>query len=357
MRYVPINRLRKGMLCGRRLQGNNDTLLLNRGAIIQDSYIKKIKSLGFSGIYIDDNLSTDIEVSEIIPDNLRHKSVKTLKDLFNNIGKPTNILTSKLDTFSSLINDMLENIMSNKNIMINMQDLKIFDDYTYFHSVNVGVLSMLVGVSMKLNRKQLHQLGLASMLHDIGKVFIPLDILNKPGKLTDDEFIIMKSHSIKGFEHFNSKNIIPAAANLGILDHHERYDGTGYPYQKENDETSLYGKIIAIADVFDALTSDRPYRKALSPSDATEYIMGGCNSQFNDDIVKLFLQRIAPYAQGTTIVLSNGWIGIVALNYFDSGLRPLIKVISKGHEEITPFYLDLRSDRNSFDITITGLAY
>lgn len=357
MRYVPINCLRKGMICGRRLHGMNGELLLNRGAVIQEAYIKKIKRLGFGGIYIDDPLSSDIIVSDIIPDTLRHKSVNTLKDLFIDISNSPNVLSGKLDIFSSLINDILENIMSNKNIMINMQDLKMFDDYTYFHSVNVGVLSMLVGTSMDLNRKQLHQLGLASMLHDIGKVFIPLDILNKPGKLTDDEFQIMRSHSLKGYEYFENKNIIPLISNIGILDHHERYDGKGYPFQKENRETSLYGKIIAIADVFDALTSDRPYRKALSPFDATEYIMGGCNSQFNDEIVKLFIQKIAPYAQGTSVVLSNGWIGIVALNYYDACLRPLVKIINKGLEDITPFYLDLRSDMNSLDITITGLAY
>jgi HD-GYP domain-containing protein (c-di-GMP phosphodiesterase class II) len=354
MRFIPVRCLREGMISGRKLIGRNGELLLNRGSIIHASYISKIRKLGYSSIYIEDELSQDIEVKEIISDTLRFKTVNTVKDFYSRIENGQNVTKSERDNVSSLVNDILDKILDDRSILINMIDLKIFDDYTFFHSVNVGVLAMAVGAALNMKREQLYQLGLSSILHDIGKVFIPREILNKPGQFTTEEFEIMKSHSIKGYEYLLTRFNIPSSSAIAVLDHHERYDGSGYPNKKKGDKISNFGKIIAITDVYDALTSDRPYRKAMTPSEAIEYVMGGCDSHFTPEIVNVFMKKISPYPVGSLVNLSNNSIGIVMHNYSDCCLRPKIRILRHGTQKVSPYVIDLRSDPRYLDVTVLG---
>lgn len=356
MRFVPVNCIREGMICGKRLLGGAGELLLNSGAIIHTSYIERIKELGYSGIYIEDDLSKDIEIVEIINDDLRFRTVKTIKNAFITINNGKKISSSSIKTINTLVNDIVENIMSSKHLMVNMVDLKVFDDYTFFHSVNVGILSIVIGTALNLNKSQLHNLGLAAMLHDIGKIFAPKEILNKPGKLTKEEFEIIKAHPLKGYEYLKDMFEIPVSSYIGVLHHHERYDGVGYPSLISGEQISLFGRIITVADVYDALTSNRSYRGAILPSDAAEFIMGGSDSSFDPLIVSTFIQKIAPYPIGTCVLLSDGKIGIVVENYGDCCLRPKIKIVKHGKEEVEPYYLDLRSDRDTFHKTIVGIS-
>jgi HD-GYP domain-containing protein (c-di-GMP phosphodiesterase class II) len=237
-----------------------------------------------------------------------------------------------------------------------MIDLRAYDDYTFYHSVNVGVLSVTVGAALGLNKKQLHNLCLAALLHDIGKVFIPKEIVNKPEKLTDEEFKIIKTHSIKGYEYIREKFDIPVSSYIGVLQHHERYDGTGYPFSIEGNKISMFGKIIAASDVYDALVSSRPYRKAVLPSEAMEYIMGGSGSYFDALIVNTFTQRIAPYPVGTCVLMSDGRCGIVVENYYNCCLRPKIKVVAHYPTKVEPYFIDLKNDRTTIDLTIVGIS-
>ncbi len=216
-------------------------------------------------------------------------------------------------------------------MLVNMIDLKVFDDYTYSHSVNVAVLSIIIGVTMGLGRKELTKLGLGALLHDIGKVFIDKDIVNKPGKLTDEEFSSMKMHSKLGYDYVRDRFQLPVKSYVAVLDHHERYDGSGYPNSKKGDEISDFGKMIALADVYDALTSERPYRKALPPSEAMEYIMGNSQVHFDPELVKVFSRKVAPYPVGTLVKLSNGMTGLVVENYEAFCLRR--KSESSGRKE------------------------
>ena len=354
MRFVPTNSLQEGMISGKRLIGKNNELLLNYGSVIRSSYIGKLKYLGYVGIYIDDELSNDIEVTDIINDSLRYKSIKAIKDVFNEIkSESQDISKESKEIICNMVSEILDGVLLNKNLMVNMIDLKVFDDYTYFHSVNVGTLSMLVGASMGLSKNQLYNLGLASMLHDIGKVFVPKEIIQKPGKLTVEEFDIIKTHSYKGYMYLKEKFKIPTICNVAVLDHHEKFNGSGYPNSRTGDEISLFGKIIAITDVYDSLTSERPYKKAGTPSEAIEYIMGNSHSHFDINISKAFLQKIAPYPNGTTVLLSNSAIGIVVENYPDSCLRPKVRIIKHGKEDVTPYDLDLRSN---LSVTIINMA-
>ncbi|OYP31617.1 phosphohydrolase, partial [Lachnotalea glycerini] len=236
----------------------------------------------------------------------------------------------------------------------NMVDLKIYDDYTYYHSVNVAILSLIVGNALKFHRAMLIQLGMAAILHDIGKKFTPIEILSKPGMLTDEEFDIIKEHPTNGY-HFIKRFFpsISSATYVGILQHHERYDGSGYPSGAQGEGISLLGRILAVCDVYDALVSDRPYHKAYLPSEALEFIQGGSGSMFDPAIVITFCYKVASYPLGTAVTLSNGEVGIVVENYEEFNTRPKVKIVKNN---IVTHYIDLKSDYNARNITIVGIA-
>jgi len=236
-----------------------------------------------------------------------------------------------------------------------MVDLKVFDDYTYYHSVNVAVLSIVLGTALGLDKTELCNLGFGALLHDIGKVFIDKNILNKRGPLTDDEFTLMKKHPSLGYDYLIKEFGGSLSSQLGILDHHEKFRGDGYPNNIKGEDISLFGRIISIADVYDALVSDRPYRKALIPSEAIEYIMGATYTFFDPELVKVFITKIAPYPVGTCVKLSNGLIGIVTENFESYCLRPNVRVFQDGDLKVTPFEIRL-ADHKSLNITVIDFA-
>lgn len=235
MRFVSINNVKEGMVLAKQLVGKNNELLLNHGTVLVSSYIKKIKALGYPGIYVEDELSRDINISEVIDENLKQAAVKSIKDTFSSINEGKKISLKHLDDINNIVNNIIDNVLNNKDAMVNMIDLKVFDDYTFYHSVNVSVLTLVIGVALGYNRDQLYRLALASVLHDIGKMFIPKQILNKKGILNKDEYEIVKTHSQKGYSYVKENFEIPTASYIGILHHHEKYNGNGYP-------TNLNGK-------------------------------------------------------------------------------------------------------------------
>ncbi|PAB59985.1 HD-GYP domain-containing protein [Anaeromicrobium sediminis] len=357
MRFVPTFCLREGMIVGKKLYGNNGQILISENTEIRQSYIDKIKLLGFSGIYVEDNISKDIHIKNVIDEDLRIKTVKGIKEMFIESEKGNKISTPRINEARLMVENIIENILENKNLMVNMIDLKTFDDYTFYHSVNVAVLSIVIGVALNLNKNELYKLGLGALMHDIGKVFIEKEILNKKEKLTDDEYVAIKEHSELGYKYLKENFDIPITSYVGTLQHHERFDGSGYPNGKSGKDISLFGRIISITDVYDALTSDRPYRKGLLPSEAMEYIMASGGSLFDPDLVKIFVKKIAAYPIGTCVKLSNNITAIVVDNFEYFVMRPKIKVLTdeNGHM-VEPYYIDLKNDKNYMNVTIVDIA-
>jgi HD-GYP domain-containing protein (c-di-GMP phosphodiesterase class II) len=343
------------MITGKKLFGRNGEMILNSGAVLSNYYIDRLRELGYGGLYIDDELSRDIEIVELISDELRMKAVKAVKEIFSGMEKQSSGIEDSLQSISNVVGSIIDDVLSSKETMINMLDLKTFDDYTYLHSTNVAVLAVTLGISMNFNKVELQRLGLASILHDIGKVFIPKIVLNKPGRLTEEEALLVQTHSNKGYEYLKGHFDFPIASYQGILQHHEKFDGTGYPIKLEGQNIHLYGRVIAVADVYDALTSNRPYREALLPSEALEYIMANGGKHFDPAVVDFFRKKISPYPVGLTVRLSNNTTGIVCENYPNFGLRPRIKIIRHVKEHVTPYYVDLKNDPNTRNITIVGI--
>jgi len=357
MRYVPIQSLKENSTLKKTVYGPNGKVLLKEGVVLDSYYISKLKKVGINGVYIEDELSKGIEIKGIISDELRHEAVKNVQETFIYAQK-SHISDKEFEKNNDLINSMTKNIvdeiLSSEELMINMIDLKVFDDYTFYHSLNVAIISIVLGASLDFTKEELYSLGLAAILHDIGKIFIPKEILNKPGKLDDKEWSIMRNHPNKGFKFLKDKFNLPADSYKGILMHHERWNGSGYPKKQSFNDISKYGRIIAVADVYDALISDRPYRKGLLPSEAVEYVLAGNDTLFDPQIVNIFLRKVTPYPSGTIVKLSNNSLAIVVENFEGSGNRPLLKVFNENSKKINPYILDLRKHEN-LSITITGV--
>jgi HD-GYP domain len=337
------------------LYGKSGEILLTKGTLLTKAYLISISRLKYNGLYIDDDSSKDIEIVNVIDEDLRRQTVNGIKNIFIAASDSKSFATKTLKNIESLVESIVDEVMKNQNVVVNMVDIKVFDDYTYYHSVNVAVLSIVMGVALHFERRELHNLCLGALLHDIGKVFVSKEILNKEGDLTNEEFEEVKKHPRLGYDYMEQTLKLPNAVMTAILDHHEKYDGTGYPDGRTSKKISLFGKIIALTDVYDALTSDRPYKKAILPSEAFELIMGSSGVHFEPDLVNIFLRKIAPYPIGTIVKLSNDYSGIVVENHEDFCLRPTIKVLQDKGKDVIPFKIDLVHEGLS-NITIVGIA-
>ena len=350
MRFVPTNCLRPGQSLATDLIIGDNKALLRAGVELTAQLINRLRTLGYQGVYIDDELSKDIQVVNIISNQLKTEVTSKLRHLYisaeNKWNKKVNSQFSGLDTS---IADLVDEILNHRHVVVSMVDLRTYDDYTFSHSLNVAVLSVVIGTALELPRSDLQELAMGAIVHDIGKVSIDKDIINKPSRLTDDEYAAVKLHSTLGYDYIADK-IGSQKAKQVVLSHHEHFNGCGYPYGLKGEEIPLLGRIACVADVYDALTSDRPYRTALSPSEAFEYIMGQNDVLFEPRIVTAFTRKVMPYPVGTCVRLSTNDIAIVTNNYESSSLRPVVRLLQD--QKLTDEYIDLTHDITSLNITI-----
>jgi HD-GYP domain-containing protein (c-di-GMP phosphodiesterase class II) len=355
MRFIPSNCLRIDQTLASDLVLDRNRILLRRGVALTQSMISKIRQLGFQGVYIDDDISRDIMVADIISDELKYKAKKEIRSLFVSVEQNIQFKTSShIDALGKVITGIVDELLYNRHVMVNIVDLRTYDDYTYSHSINVSVLAVVLGSVLGMDRKTLNDLAMGALIHDIGKVFIDKRIINKASKLTLDEFEEIKKHSLKGYTYLCSNSSIPENSKCGVLAHHEQFNGEGYPYGLAGEEINLFGRIICVADVYDALISDRPYRRAMLPSDAMEYIMSGYNTMFDPRIVEAFTRKVAPYPVGTCVRLSSGITGIVVKNFESACLRPKLRVIRDNKP--TNEFMDLAHDRDTLNVTIKEIV-
>ena len=363
MRLVPIECAKEGSYLAKTIFDDDGRALLREGVRLTDNLLKRIKSIHVYSIYIIDEYS-ESEIEDIIKPELRLKAVKSIKETFSTLEKFTqssqksNSLIKEREGYfksiSQLAEEIMEEILSQKNVMISLVDIKSMDSYTYQHCVNVAVLSLVLGIQLQMNKYDLLDLCVGALVHDIGKAFIPKEILLKPAPLSDEEFKIAKQHTNKGYEYLRGILDISSKSRIVALQHHERVDGKGYPEKRKGNEINYLARIVAIADVYDALTSDRPYRRALSPNEAMEYIMANSNMHFDFTMVKAFSKAIVPYPKGTIVKLSNSEIALVGDTLPNYPLRPNLKIIKSENESRLGLEISLIEH---LSLVISGVQY
>jgi putative nucleotidyltransferase with HDIG domain len=242
-----------------------------------------------------------------------------------------------------LVEEITASVSRNEGALISLVRLKHKDDYTYMHSVAVCALMVALSRQLGMDDKQTKQAGLAGLLHDIGKSAIPLDILNKPGKLTDEELDIVRGHPKAGHEILLASNGVDEVALDVCLHHHEKVDGTGYPHKLPNDEISIFAKMGAVCDVYDAVTSNRPYKEGWEPGVSLQRMAQWSKTHFDDRVFKAFVKSVGIYPIGSMVMLQSGRLGVVVDQNPVSLLKPLVKVFfsTKSRTRIPVEVLDL----------------
>jgi len=356
MRRVPSTALRPGMKVGHAIYNSNGEILLNSHVVLKKSYIDSLIKMGIPAIYIIDESLPEFYVEDIIDEKTRVDTIRLTKHILKDtdFAKSPLSKTQILEVRNSIV-DIIDQLLEKQHLMVNIVDIRSFDDYLFGHSVNVCVLSLITGISLGYNKAKLMLLGMGALMHDIGKTLLPAKLLNKPGTLTAEEFNIVKQHSELGYTILsNYQPHISKVSALIALQHHERFNGEGYPrglcgFKSEIHE---YSQITGIADVYDAMTADRVYRKAHPPHEAYEMLAGSGNFFFDYKIVSSFLSNIAAYPAGSLVRLSTNEIALVTETAKGYSLYPKMIIIfdATGKHLKKPVEIDL-SKQNTVTIT------
>ncbi len=242
-----------------------------------------------------------------------------------------------------MVEEISDSIARNPGALISLARLKTADDYTYMHSVAVCALMIALAKQLKVDEKLTRSLGVAGLLHDLGKAAMPMEVLNKPGKLTDAEFAIIKSHPQKGYDMLLGGERVDDITLDVCLHHHEKMDGSGYPKRLKGDEISLYARMGAVCDVYDAITSNRPYKAGWDPAESLKKMTEWTQGHFDPQVFQAFVKSLGIYPIGSLVRLSSGRIGIVTEQTARSLLAPMVKVFysTKAGMRILPEVIDL----------------
>ncbi len=277
---------------------------------------------------------------------LHAKSKAAVTSMFNEVRMGNALKVSEAEP---LVDEISQSISRNPEAFLNLVRLKNVDDYTYMHSVAVCALMIALGKQLGLSGQSLKDAGTAGLLHDVGKMMIPGKVLNKPGKLTDEEFNIIKDHPRKGWEILNISKGANAVALDVCLHHHERVDGKGYPEGISGDDLSLFARMGAVCDVYDALTSNRCYKNGWAPAETIRKMAEWKDGHFDERIFHSFVKTIGIYPSGTLVKLKSGRLGVVIEQTEKSLLTPIVKVFfsTKANEPFIPETIDLTKSPDS----------
>ena len=350
--FVDKNNLEPGMILAADLivnDGENNDVLLVQGQVLNQFHLKKLSTYNFDGAFVIGEAFNSLCPEPEIDKELESKALSEIKTFYNKLENDNGKVADKsISIFSDIVDELITEILYKKELTNNVMIFRNHDEYTYQHCLSVANLSISTGISLGMKNEALHDLGMAGFLHDIGKIFIPKEILNKNGKLTESEFGLMKKHPFAAVSMLNgllSKEILD-----GIGAHHEKFDGTGYPYGKRGNDISLYGRILAVCDVYHALTSNRSYRKPCFPSEAMEYLMGNAERHFDYNILSIFLKSVVAFPVGTYVKLSNKLNGVVIKNNPENNLRPVIRLLN--NDDTAGEEINLFDNRKYMNVTI-----
>ena len=383
LKKIKVNDIRLGMyiqeVCGSWM---DHPFWKNSFKLTDDNDLNTLKNCGVDEIWIDTSLGLDVDagvaahsqneealkveselkkvehtpqktealvslqIELIAAKKLHTKTKEAVVSIFKDV-RMGNAL--KLDGAVSLVDELNQSIIRNPSALICLSRLKTADNYTYLHSVSVCVLMIALGRQLGMKNDMVKQAGIAGLLHDIGKVFIPDEVLNKPGKLTDEEFNIVKTHPVKGWEFLKNSGEV----NDLILDvcrhHHERVDGMGYPDKLSGEALTLFARMGAVCDVYDAITSNRSYKKGWEPAESIRKMAEWKNGHFDEVVFHAFVKTVGIYPTGTLLKLKSGRLGVVTDQSKKSLVKPIVKVFfsTRSNVHILQEIVDLSKSTDS----------
>lgn len=260
---------------------------------------------------------------QVIRNEVLERNVQTIKHIQDQVKNATRIDIREVD---QSVQQTIHKIVSNKELLNSLIDLRVYDEYTYSHSSNVMSLALVVGTAMGYSPETLRMLGIGALLHDVGKSLVPESILHKPGKLTEEEFNIMATHPANGIMLLSGYSWANAEIKNIVFQHHEKWDGSGYPMKLSGTAISEFARIVSVVDVYDALISTRPYKKGLPPNVVYQAIINGANNHFDPRVVQAFVKFIVPYPVNSLVELNTGQIARIVRVSRQNLMRPIIEL-------------------------------
>ncbi len=345
--FVRCRELKPGMRIDQAIVDRVDRTLIAKHTILDEYMIDSLKKMGLGGVYVSEGeedpvinkpdeptcalarnniskLRTEDPSRVQLSESVKKRVSEGISYLYNNSSSEQFTQTS-----TSITNDLMKAINENEAVAVDINALKTSDEYTFKHSVDVATMSMIIAKKQQLKQEDIYNIGIAGLLHDMGKSKIPNEVLNKPGRLTDEEFEIMKQHPVLGYRILVEKNEFNKAISLAVLQHHEKMNGKGYPMGVASDKIIHYAKILSVVDVYDALVTERPYKKAFSQRTAVEMIMS-MTEELDITAMKSFLASVILYPVDSTVKLSNGERARVVKNHPTTALRPTVVGLDSG---------------------------
>lgn len=334
IKRVPIREVAPGMVTARDIYSRTDQLILNKDSVLGADSIAKLMFYSVGGVWVYEETLKEVE-EDAYTDTLRKS-----EDFFNFKQKYDGSVDQVKESFERMVfgeeeidqaplintvRGMVSEARSNVHIFNMLHCIRDYDDLVFMHSINVAMICSIFGDWMKLSKEDKELLTTAGLLHDVGKLLIPPRILNKPGKLTEEEYMIVKLHPDSGYEMLKDGNLDERVLEV-VRGHHERYDGTGYPRGKSGDEIDMFSSLVGIADVYDAMTSKRLYRGPLCPFDVIRIFEEDGMHQFNPQYLLPVLSKLAETYIHHTVRLSDNSRGeIIMINPF-SLARPVVRI-------------------------------
>jgi len=330
MPLIRIDDIKAGMVLNKDIEKlDTGAILLSSGTVLNNKNIILMKNLGIRHIDVFERKDEKEKLVLVDDEGFLQKHdalADKTKELLSNIKLGKKIIITEIN---DVVDDLIDELSKSNNIMGKLRQLKETSDYNFKHSLNVSMLATMLGRWLNYSPVELKQISLAGIFHDIGKLKITDDIINKPGKLTIKEFEIVKKHPIYGYNILRETVGISKNVALGVLQHHEREDGSGYPLGVKGDKIHEFAKVIAVCDVFDAMTSNRVYKEKESPFTVAEHVANNSFGILDGRISTIFLNNIANFYVGNIVKLSNGEIGEIIYINRGTPTRPVIKVAEK----------------------------
>lgn len=323
MHLFSVSSLRPNMVLATNVFDDLGCILLGKGTILTEHYIRRLAECGVASVFIqDDNSFVDIE--ELIAEDTRSEAVRVIRETFSRVRAGRAIENDKI---KRAVNNIMEEILANREILIHLAEIRSVKDHTFNHSVSVSVLSLICGLSMGYTQFRLRELGIAGLLHDIGKSLVPPKLITETGLFGEKDMAEMRNHTTLGYNVLiKSPGLSPIPAMVA-WQHHERHNGSGYPRGIRGSEIVHEARIISIADVYDALSTDRPYRARMLPHQIVELIEANRGTEFDPDIATEFILNLAPFPIGSTVTLNNGVKGTVIEVTKSLPTRPKVKIL------------------------------
>lgn len=333
MKQIILSEAMPGMILARSILNAKGQVLLVAGITLTIDFIRKLQLLNLETLFIQDANYADIKVPEYLSMETQQRALSILTNTLERVNKDG---TFAIDPVSRIASDIVEELITHSDVTIHLTGIAIYDDCTLAHSLNCSIYTALLARCCGFSIPQIKIITCGALLHDMGKIEIDKVVLNKPGRLTNEEFEVMKQHPALGFNILAKKRLeISSLVAHMAWQHHEKIDGTGYPRGLEGDEILSYARLLAITDVFEAITGNRPYRKAMKPEDAYNIIHSGLGTSFDQHYGEIFLSKIALYPSGSKVLLSTGERAIVIYAPPASPHRPVVRLIA--YPDGTPY--------------------